>query len=72
MKHSKKAEGMTLYWLTCDQCGDFTEQYSNEKEMRKEAEKDGWIVSDDEAMDFCGPYCLCEYFATTKIKRRTK
>ncbi len=61
MIHFCRTNGEQLYWLTCDNCHDFTEQYEDEEELYWEAAEKGWFRHLRLNKVFCGMECYKEY-----------
>lgn len=68
MISSESVEGQTLYWLTCDNCGDFTVQYDSKGEMLEETMGDGWRKNPTLGKHFCGLPCELYYLAKLAAK----
>ncbi len=63
MIHFCRTNGEQLYWLTCDNCHDFTEQYEDEEELRLESQGKGWQYNTTLHKHFCTLACELEFLA---------
>lgn len=59
MKRCSGTGKEALYWLVCDNCENFTEQYDDEWELLREASEKGWRWMGEKC--FCGHACMSEY-----------
>ena len=66
MKHHTSTSGETLYWLTCDNCHDFTPQC--EQELLTHAQQKGWLYDNLDARHFCSIPCKQQYMANIAKK----
>ena len=69
MIHSQLEQNEPLYWMTCDNCGDFTLQYDSRSELALETMDDGWRHNTSLGKHFCTLTCELEYLVKLAKKQ---